>query len=168
MRGNVCKHQVKVLRMLHLDPTEDTIVRCCEPLKGTVNAGLDGMCVVPPLPYISTVTFMGQPFISEWPRVPIDLQTTLLNQAQELVSMASTNETLMQYLHADFNGSYGKLKTMQSDMESGVIHPSQADLVFHIVWDGLGMGLACLKDMLECRGWLSASQSKQCCSYPHP
>ncbi len=39
-RGNICKHQVKVLQLLHLELVEGTITHYCDALKGTVEGGL--------------------------------------------------------------------------------------------------------------------------------
>ena len=133
VRGNICKHQVKVLKMLHPNLVEGRIARYCRSLKGTQNGGLHCIGIVPPPPSNSPASSWARPSIPKCPRLPSDIHDTLLNQAEELLSLVFGNDTFMQHFHADFNRFDGKLKTLHVDLDTGIIHLSQAPPVFHTV-----------------------------------
>ena len=157
-KGNTCKHKVKVLRLLHPELAEGMVARYCGALKGTAAAEISHLqtpsrsgagASISSLYSVGLDSPLQCTSQSQRTRPPVDLKLALPVLANELLDFVQGNTTLMEHLHADFNRSLGKMKMLLAEMDSGNIHPSNTNPVFHTVQDGLGMRLGRLKDMLE-------------------
>ena len=162
-RGNTCKHQVKVLQMLHPHIAKGTEARFYGALKRTDKGGLHQL-LTPPRSMPSTneannVSTLAPPSVRTPLWHPADLQSSLTDQAHELlVNITKGNDILMQHLHPDFNRSYEKMMGLLGQIKTGIIHPENSHLVFQAVDDGFGMQLGGMKDILEKMGKPSTSK----------
>lgn len=86
-------------------------------------------------------------FTSQHSRVLELTQLKLALQANELLTFVEENLTLMKHLHIELNRSLGKLKKLAANLKTNNLHSTGANLVFHIVQDGLDMVLAQKKDL---------------------
>ena len=161
-RGNICKHQVKVLQMLRPDLAEGTIARYCGRTLGNLNGGVREM-LNPSQCYVSTevnteagqncagASTTGVQQVKRF-RPQGNLLDTLRNQAVALIEHVEGQDLLMDHLHADFNSVLGRIKSLQSDIRKGKIDASASAPVHIKVNDDLGDSIVRKKDFLE-RGY---------------
>jgi hypothetical protein len=161
-RGNICKHHVKVVMMMHPDITEGTIARYCGRMAGNVNGGLHQLLTPrrilnPPQEEASTP--IGEP--SSYPVTPIhtphrcnavDLPDSLRLRVIELHKEVDGDSFLMEHLLAEFNQTLGRLRRLKAEKRDGTIYPMTGTPVFEAVNDGMGFKLARKKDFLERSG----------------
>jgi hypothetical protein len=159
--GNICKHQVKVLQMLRPDLAEGVIARYCGRRLGNVNGGLQEMlnptqCYVPvegPVEIQDTEVRGAAPLRNVKRFRPRgNLLDTLQKQAAVLIEQVQNKEVLMDHLHADFNRIFGRIKSLQTDIEKGNINTSSSTPILIRVEDHMGDSLVRKKDFLE-RGY---------------
>ena len=161
LKGNICKHQVKVLLMLHPSLAEGTITRYCGSLAGTREGGRGNMLdpvehfpadsadtVVPS----STPTVMRAQESQCGTPSGTDMEEHVRNMATEFVDAATGDTFLLKHLLADFHIVRGKQQTLLAQIKHGVVQPSQADARFRANDDGCNMSLKRRKDFLQrCR-----------------
>ena len=102
LRGNICKYQIKVLRLMHPDLTEGMVTKFCGGLVETLTASFPH----PSSPPAEKTVLDDYPFIPalEYPAERIvDLETTLESKAVELLHITKEHKLLMDHLHANFN-----------------------------------------------------------------
>ena len=160
-RGNICKHQVKVLQMLHPHLAEGKIARYCGTLHGTSLGGLSQLLtpatVGSPIQVHSPC--LASTLVRQIPmKAPVDLDKLLLHQASDILEFAAANPRLKEHLHSEFNRAMGKLKTVLANDRSGHVYGVTGTPVLHQVEDGMGMKLGRMKDFLEHRGRSSTSR----------
>jgi hypothetical protein len=151
-RGNMCKHHVKVVMMMHPDMAEGTIARFCGRLAGNVNGGLQQLLTprrVEPAPASQAPTPMSLPRATPARRAQPDLADTLRHQIILLHEEVDGDEVMMQHLIADLNQALGRLRTLKAEMNSGTVHPMAGSPHFSPVNDGKGFKLGRYKDFLE-------------------
>ena len=151
-RGNMCKHHVKVVMMMHPEMVEGTIARFCGRLAGNVNGGLQQLLTprrVEPAPASQAPTPMSLPRATPTRHAQPDLAETLRQQIILLHEEVEGDQVMMQHLVADLNQTLGRLKTLKAEMNSGTVHPMATSPHFSPVNDGKGYKLGRYKDFLE-------------------
>ena len=160
MKGNVCKHQIKVLMILHPSLAEGTITRYCGSLAGTTEGGRGNMLdLIVHFPYDCYDT--GPSLITPTPNAAQgsqrvtpseeDMEKKMRNLATEFMDAAIGNIFLLRHLLADFHIVRGKQQTLLTQLKHGLVEPSQLDLHFLPNDDGSNMSLKRRKDFLERR-----------------
>ena len=165
-RGNICKHHVKVVMMMHPDIAEWTIARYCGRMAGNVNGGLKQLLTPWRIP-INWMEDYGTP-ISQSSSVPVtpnhtpqrryapDVADALQMQVIQLHEEVGEDQFLMEHLLAEFNQTLGRLRRLKADRRAGIHNPLKEAAVFETVNDGIGFKLARNKDFLEHSGPLVA------------
>ena len=160
LKGNICKHQIKVLQMVHPSLAEGTITRYCGSLAGRVEGGRGNM--LDPIEHFpndsgDTTTPTPTPTALR-PRgsqcqTPSggDMEKHIRNLAAEFVEAATGDTFLLKHLLADFHVVRGKQQTLLAQIKHGLVEPSQADVHFRASGDGSNMSLKRRKDFLEWR-----------------
>ena len=160
LKGNICKHQVKVLQMLHPSLAEGTITRYCGTLAGRVEGGRGNMLdPVEHFPNDSCDTGAGNlaPTVMRARGSQCvtpsgeDMEKHVRNLADEVTKTAKGDTFLLKHLLADFHVVRGKQQTLLAQIKHGVVEPSQADVHFRANDDGCNMSLKRRKDFLERR-----------------
>ena len=160
LKGNICKHQIKVLMMLHPSLAEGTITRYCGSLAGTTEGGRGNM--LEPVVHFPDVCYDIGPAVptptpkpaSDSQRVTPseeDIEEHILSLAKEFMDVARGDTFLLKHLLADFHVVRGKQQTLLAHIKHGLVEPSQADLHFLPNDDGSNMSLKRRKDFLEQR-----------------
>ena len=160
LKGNICKHQIKVLMMLHPSLAEGTITRYCGSLAGTTEGGRGNM--LEPVVHFPDVCYDIGPAVptptpkpaSDSQRVTPyeeDIEEHILSLAKEFMDVARGDTFLLKHLLADFHVVRGKQQTLLAHIKHGLVEPSQADLHFLPNDDGNNMSLKRRKDFLEQR-----------------
>ena len=103
-REYICKHKLKVLRMLKPDVEEGSIARLCGSLKGTVHGGVDKFFAEKPDSTIPTVHGIGnystelrEPEFGEL-RETESMEDQVCTVVQQMVEDAKGNDVLMRHL----------------------------------------------------------------------
>jgi hypothetical protein len=154
-RGNICKHHVKVVMMMHPEIAEGTIARYCGHLAGNVSGGLQQLLTPrreQPLPPTDTVTPTTGPRPTPSRQRAMDLPETLQNQVILLAEEVARDPVMMEHLVTEFNQTLGRIRKVKADIQLCGIHPMAGTPVFHPVVDGRGFKLGRRKDFLE-RPW---------------
>ena len=161
LKGNICKHQIKVLMLLHPSLAEGTITRYCGSLAGTTEGGRGNM--LDPIVHFpedcqDTVLTVPAPI----PRptqgsqgvTPSeeDMEKRVRILATETMNAATGDTFLLRHLLADFHAVRGKQQTLVAQIKHGLVEPSQPDLHFLPNDDGTNMSLKRRKDFLARRG----------------
>ena len=151
MKGNICKHQIKVLMMLHPSLAEGRITRYCGSLAGTSEGGRGNMLdPVEHFPVESNEA--GAPLSTPTTmRSREDMEKRVRNLVAEFMEVATGHNFLLKHLLADFHVVRGKQQTLLAQIKHGVVEPSQEDVHFHANTDGCNMSLKRRKDFLERR-----------------
>ena len=158
LKGNICKHQIKVLMILHPNLAEGTITRYCGSLAGTTEGGrgnmLDPIAHFPDNCYDNVPTLPtptpGQGSQRVTPSEE-DMEKKVRNLATEFMDTATGDPFLLRHLLADFHVVQGKQQTLLAQIKHGVVEPSQPDWQFLSNYDGNNMSLKRRKDFLEKR-----------------
>ena len=160
LKGNICKHQIKVLMILHPSLAEGTITRYCGSLAGTTEGGRGNM--LDPIVHFPNESYDdGTPQPTPTPRcasgsqrVPPsqdDMEKHVCSLAAEFVEKATGDSFLLRHLVADLHVVRGKQQTLLAQIKHGLVEPSQPDLHFLPNEDGSNMSLKRRKDFLEQR-----------------
>jgi hypothetical protein len=157
LKGNICKHQIKVLMMLHPSLAEGTITRYCGSLAGTTEGGrgnmLDPVVHFPDACYDtgSAVPTSTPILASGSQRVQPsheDIENHVRNLTSEFMDAATGDTFLLKHLLADLHVVRGKQQTLLAQIKHGLVEPSQGDLHFLPIDDGSNMSLKRRKDFL--------------------
>ncbi|KAG0554069.1 hypothetical protein KC19_12G059900 [Ceratodon purpureus] len=151
-RGNMCKHHVKVVLMMHPEIAEGTIARYCGRLAGNVNGGLRQLLTpqrVQPPSFAEAETPYSPVKPSPVRPVSQDLPEMLSQQVNSLAAEVAGDTVLMEHLLAEFNLTLGRIRRLKAEIKSGVVHPMEGTPVFVPVDDGQGFKLARRRDFLE-------------------
>ena len=158
LKGNICKHQIKVLMILHPSLAEGTITRYCGSLAGTSEGGRGNMLdpvvhfpdndantgIVCPTPTA------GRPSGSQRAiESGEDMEKQARNLAEEFVDAATGDRFLLKHLVADLHVVRGKQQTLLAQIKHGLVEPSQADVHFRPNRDGNDMSLKRKRDFLQ-------------------
>jgi hypothetical protein len=160
LKGNICKHQIKVLMMLHPGLAERTITRYCGSLAGTKEGGRGNMLdpyeqypddpVDTAAPTSTPAPLRARGSQSLTPSGE-DMEKHVRNLAAEFMEVATGDTFLLKHLLADFHIVRGKQQTLLAQIKHGVLEPSQEDVHFLANNDGSNMSLKRKKDFLERR-----------------
>ena len=158
LKRNICKHQIKVLMILHPSLAEGTITRYCGSLAGTSEGGRGNMLdpvvhfpdndantgIVCPTPTA------GRPSGSQRAiESGEDMEKQARNLAEEFVDAAIGDRFLLKHLVADLHVVRGKQQTLLAQIKHGLVEPSQADVHFRPNRDGNDMSLKRKRDFLQ-------------------
>ena len=151
-RGNMCKHHIKVVMIMHPEMAEGTIARYCGRLAGNANGGLQQLLTPrrvehPPVSQATTPMSMSRPTPVRTSQV--DLAETLRLQIILLHEEIGGDEVMMQHVIADLNQTLGRLRTIKAEIKLGTVHPMAGTPHFSPVKDGKGFKLGRFKDFLE-------------------
>ena len=160
LKGNICKHQVKVLMILHPSLAEGTITRYCGSLAGTTEGGRGNM-LDPVVHFPENCTDTGPLCPTPTPWHPSgsqcrtqsgeDMEKRVRNLTDEFMGAATGDRFLLKHLLADLHIVRGKQQTLLAQIKHGLVEPSQADVHFRRNKDGNDMSLKRRKDFLERR-----------------
>jgi hypothetical protein len=159
IKGNICKHQIKVLMMLHPRLAEGTITRYCGSLAGTREGGRGNM--LEPVEHFPDSSDDAGPSMftptsmrvrgSQCPTpTGDDMEKHVRNLAAEFMEVATGDTFLLKHLLADFHVVRGKQQTLLAQIKHGVVEPSQEEVHFQAN-HGSNMSLKRRKDFLERR-----------------
>ena len=160
LKGNICKHQIKVLTILHPSLAEGTITRYCGSLAGTSEGDCGNMLdpVVhfpgdepdtgPLCPTPTQVRTSGSLCVTQSRE---DMEKQARNLAEEFMDAASGDKFLLEHLVADFHIVRGKQQTLLAQIKHGLVSPSQPRVHFRPNDDGHNMSLKRKRDFLERR-----------------
>ena len=154
-RGYICKHKLKVLRMMKPDLEEGSIARLCGSLKGTVHDGEEKVfsqtpnCTAPARE--TSTSFSPEAPEAELgdPLVMDSMEEEVWKIVQKLIQDAEGNDVLLRHLLSGVQRLKGTQSKLTVDMERGVLHPSQKTPHFDIVQDDNGYSLKRRRDFLE-------------------
>ena len=160
LKGNICKHQIKVLMMLHPSLAEGTITRYCGSLAGTVEGGRGNMLdpvehfpnddndIGAPVPTPTSMRGTGSQCVTPCGE---DMENHVRNITAELMETATDDIFLLKHLLADLHAVRGKQQTLLVQIKHGLVEPSQSDVHFRANEDGSNMSLKRKKDFLQRR-----------------
>lgn len=167
-KGNICKHQVKVLKMTRPDLAEGKIARYLGSLRGTAQGGmtnlLQGNSQLPNtagfpdndvpsehdtedvIPGASIHRDLGERWVDDFDRMH---QLVL-----KLLEKAYRQPLLARHLDAGLRNIDATLSRLEADIEAGMLHPLQ-EIAPPLPRneDGLGMRLRRLHNFLDSRGF---------------
>ena len=160
LKGNICKHQIKVLMMLHPSLAEGTITRYCGSLAGTTEGGRGNM--LDPVEHFPADSYDAGAPVSTPTSMRVrgsqcptpsgeDMEKHVRNLAAEFMEVATGDTFLLKHLLADFNVVRGKQQTLLAQLKHGMVEPSQEDVHFQANDDGCNMSLKRRKDFLQRR-----------------
>ena len=158
LKGNICKHKIKVLMILHPELAEGTITRYCGSLSGTCEGGRANM--LDPVVHFPgdsedtrpSCTPATGPQVTGGERMTPcgeDMKTAVRNLATEFMDAARGDTFLLKHLLADLHIVRGKQQTLLAQMKHGLVEPSQVELHFSPNDDGSNMSLKRRKDFLQ-------------------
>ena len=160
LKGNICKHQIKVLMILHPSLAEGTITRYCGSLVGTTEGGRGNMldpavhfpddCAVT-TPLCPTPTPLRPGGSQSVTQSAQDLEKQARNLAEEFMNVATGDRFLLEHLTADLHVVRGKQQTLLAQISHGLVEPSQPDVHFRPNDDGNNMSLKRKRDFLDRR-----------------
>lgn len=167
-KGNICKHQVKVLTMTRPDLAEGKIVRFLGSLRGTAQGGManlllenHGYPITDPYPDNEVPCAIEAPEALTGPSSNRELGETWVDdfdrmhqQILKLLEMAYRHPIIARHLEAALRSTIATLPRLEAEIEAGMLHPLQKiSLPLPTNDDGLGMRLRRLKDFLDTRGY---------------
>ena len=143
-KGYLCKHQLKVLRMLRPDLADGTIVKVCGTLYGTNLGGVSELIHPPheesdhPLPGSDTEQDMDfpdnvrdVPDIWQAPRTIEDedlkLTTSIQEMGHEIIERSNKHYLIKRHLAADLSEMNARHAAIEVHIETGIIHPLQME-----------------------------------------
>ena len=154
-RGYICKHKLKVLRMLKPDVEEGSIVRLYGLLKGIVHGGVDKIfaekpdCNLPTVDAVDNSSTKGREPKFRDPRETDNMEEQVCSVVRQMVQDAQGNDVFMRHLLAGILRVKGSHSRLNVDMEFGILHPSQSVPQFDILDDYSGDSLKRCRDFLE-------------------
>lgn len=174
-KGNICKHQVKVLELTRPDLAEGKIARYLGSLRGTAQGGMNNLLSTsrnqPGRVEDFPITALGEDntFSSETPYrgigsglpAPRELGSTghddfdrMHQVILKLLEKAYRHPLLARHLDSALSSIDATLSRLEAEIECGMLHPLQqvADPL-PANRDGLGMRLRRLQDFLDSRGY---------------
>jgi hypothetical protein len=145
---NICKHQVKMLQLLHLELVEGTITHYYGALEGIVHGGFQNLwspTIVGNSPSIAQYT----PPTSRTPKASpkVDLEDEVCLLQLELVKEARDNKLLLEHLFASLQIISGKQKKLWVEIQNGMLHPFHKVSTFKCNLDNNAWSLKCHKDL---------------------
>lgn len=159
-RGNICKHQLKVLRMVRPDLAEGNIARYLGTLRGTSHSGLHQLLfgdTIPPrvnnteMPAEIQVSSPPKPELGEQFKDDIDEMHQLI---LKVVERAYTYPIVRNHFIAELRATDTRHASIAVAIEGGTLHPMERETTpFCPVDDGTGQRLTRLKDFLDSRGY---------------
>ena len=161
-RGNMCKHHIKVVMMMHPDIAEGTIARYCGRMAGNVNGGLQQLLTPRRVRTHAPEEFCtpcgGSTSVPVTP-VPTpqrprgaDLPETLQQQIITLHEEVGDDPFLLEHLIADLNQTIGRLRKLKVERRDGTFHQMTGTPTSETVDDGMGFKLGRNKDFLKRSG----------------
>jgi hypothetical protein len=162
-RGNICKHQVKVLLMLNPHLAEGTIARFCGREMGKATGGLQNLLTPSGVPLRRTgdVEKQSTPAVLQgFPGLPTpkavaakptveDLEDKMLVVMKDIFDDIGFDSNLMLHFIADLRITRGRIRLMKAEVKGEHVHAVAGSPALHRVDDGRGMKLARDKDFLE-------------------
>lgn len=119
MRGNICKHAMKVFKCLHPDIEDAFIIRHAGTLKGTIEAGIDNAAI--------DAFHEGRTVNNGVDRTTIICPTGKYNdflaELQEIQNLVSQDRSLTTFALAQVKSVKGKIFDRQAKAEAGILHP---------------------------------------------
>ena len=160
LKGNICKHQIKVLMILHPDLAEGTITRYCGSLAGTCEGGRANM--LDPVVHFPGDCEDIEPSCTATTGLHVtagdcltpcgeDMETRVRKLATEFMDVAKGDHFLLKHLLADLHIVRGKQQTLLAQVKHGLVDASQPDLHFTPNDDGSNMSLKRRRDFLDRR-----------------
>ena len=160
LKGNICKHQIKVLMILHPSLAEGTITRYCGSLAGTTEGGRGNM--------LDPVVHFPEDCADTGPMCPTptvyrpsgnrgsrqsgeEMEKQARNLAEEFIDTATGDKFLLKHLVADLHVVRGKQQTLLAQIKHGLLEPSQPEVHFRPIEDGNNMSLKRRRDFLDRR-----------------
>jgi hypothetical protein len=158
MKGNICKHQVKVLKLMHPDIAEGTITRYCGSLKGTGGGGLRNMLEAVDGGYnlcegVTSPVHISQAKPVKYTHIlcSAEIEDHIHRLSLSILDDSRGNKVLLRHVLAAFLSVQGTMKNLKSDLEAGLLHPSQETVDFLEIQDNMGMSLKRRRDFLDRR-----------------
>ena len=158
LKGNICRHQIKVLMILHPELAEGTITRYCGSLACTCEGGRDNMLDLV-VHFLEDCEDMGPSctaatgqYGSNAKRISPcgeDIETSVRNLATKFMDAARGDTFLLKHLLADLHIVRGKQQTLLAQIKHGLVEPLQVELHFSPNVDGSNMSLKRRKGFLE-------------------
>lgn len=156
-KGNICKHQVKVLQMLNPEIAEGKIARVLGSLHGTTQGGVSRLLDFQGFPSPDRDPVETQQPTPERPELgeeyegDDDLMCQLLIK---LAERATRFPVIMRHFVADLRAADTRHARMEVQIMNGQLHPSQqASEPFTRLEDGLNNSLNRLRDFIDVRGF---------------
>ena len=160
LKGNICKHQIKVLMILHPSLAEGTVTRYCGSLAGTTEGGRGNM--------LDPVVHFPEDCVDTAPLCPTpvrrhpggsqcptqsgkDMEMRVRNLTNEFMDAATGDSFLLKHLLADLHIVRGKQQTLLAQIKHGLLEPSQEAVHFERIEDGNDMSLKRKRDFLDRR-----------------
>ena len=126
MRGNICKHAVKVFKCLHPDIDDTLIIRHCGTLKGTIESGMDTL-QVDAFKGSRTENTGGDPAPDELVRTqtsgPNGQFRDFLAELVEIQELVTHDRSLTVFALAQVRSVKGKIFDRQAKAQAGLLHP---------------------------------------------
>lgn len=155
-KGNICKHQVKVLQMLRPDLADGRIARVLGSLKGTLHGGVS-ILLKPSSPmYASADVEMPPPS----PPRPVlgevyeDVDDLMCQLIIKIAERASRIPVVMRHFISDLKAMDIRHAALEVQFERGLLHPSQHEAMSFIpVQDGRNNSFIRLRDFIDGKGY---------------
>lgn len=154
LKGNLCKHQIRVLQLMKPNLKEGLIVKLCGTKLGTIHGGLH-MLMKSELPDIDAeeeVVNLAEPTecsasSRRGRQEPSDV-SSIESEMKSLSLLGNESETMRKHLLAELRCVRGRLSTLQVRIDKGLLHPLQA-VPFIKNDDGNNMSLARKVDFVD-------------------
>ena len=164
-KGNICKHQLKVLRMTRPDIAEGNIARYLGSLRGTAQGGFKNLIahangetpfndLSPGLPSTYGTSLPQTSLKPELGERFQDDDDRMHQLVVKVVERAYKYPVVKRHLIADLLKADTIHRGIEVQIENNVIHPAEVEATpFRPTSDTGGMRLKRLHDFLEVRGW---------------
>lgn len=157
-KGSICKHQVKVLRMMRPDLAEGRIARTLGTLHGTARGGIDRLLAEEPLVEPPAVD-LDDPAPQDVPRPELgeryqDEEDLVHQLILKVLERAYRYPVIWKHWLADLKAADARHSAMEVNIDSGLLHPSQREArAFAPNVDGRNNSLRRFRDFLDDRGY---------------
>jgi hypothetical protein len=164
-KGNICKHQLKVLRMTRPDIAEDNIARYLGSLRGTAAGGFKNLIADAngEIPFDAVGPGVSEGCIRSPPRTPLrpilgERYEDDDNHMHQLIVKVIERAYRYPIVKRHLICSLVKVDTIHRGIEvqiqNQILHPTEPEAApFELVNDNSGAQLKCIHDFLEVRGW---------------